>query len=105
MPRRLVLCGNPSSLDFAGATLVGRVAGLRQTQSREGKFCSAAAKPRFRTRGLAMDGVRRRAAGSSFVGLAEISAQRDGRKSGVVEKMLDFTIAKYFDKSGLRSAV
>lgn len=46
-----------------------------------------------------------RAAGSSFVGLAEISAQLGGRKSGVVEKMLDFTITKYFHKSGLRSAV
>lgn len=52
-----------------------------------------------------MYGVLRRAASSSFVGLAEISAQLDGRKSGVVEKMLDFTITKYFHKSGLRSAV
>lgn len=47
----------------------------------------------------------RRAAGSSFVGLAEISAQLDGRISGVVEKMLDFTITMYFHKGGLRSAV
>lgn len=38
----------------------------------------------------------RRAAGSSFVGLAEISALLDGWMSCVVEKMLDFTITMYF---------
>jgi hypothetical protein len=84
VPRRLILCGNPSSLDLAGATLVGRIqlAGLRQTQSKEGKFCLAAAKPSIPARGLAIYGVLGRTAGSSFVGLAEISAQLGGRKSG-----------------------
>lgn len=50
--------------------------------------------------------MRRLAAGGSFVRLAEIAAQLDGRMSCEVEKMLDFTITKYFRKwasvSGLR---
>lgn len=42
----------------------------------------------------------RRAAGSSFVGLAEISAQLDGRKSGVVEKMLISQLPRTFARVG-----
>lgn len=52
-----------------------------------------------------MRGVLKLAAGGSFIRLFEIAAQLDGRMSCVVEKLLDFTITKYFRKSGLRSAV
>lgn len=106
MPQHLIFCDNQSSLNSAGATFVGRIQlGSAANAIKRGKIllgCSEASLPGA---GSTICGVLRLAAGSSFDGLAEISAQLDGRMSCVVEKMLDFTITMYFHKSGLRSAV
>lgn len=104
MSGRLGFCGqrgNPSSLNFAGATLVGRIQlGSTSNAVKRGKILFSCSEASLRARGSAIYGVLRLAAGDSFVGLAEIAAQLDGRCRAWLRKCLISQLQSTFTRVG-----